>query len=67
MGLFDEETNPGNRTDIVIENNKKIQLIIDAKFYKEALVKKYYSENELTYRASHANKVRGYMIDSDYN
>ena len=31
------------------------------------MLKKYYSENELTYRASHVNQVRGYMIDSDYN
>lgn len=67
-GLFEEEDNPGNRrTDIVVENNmNKIQFIIDAKYYKETLVKKYYSEDELTYRASHLNQVRGYMLDSDF-
>lgn len=67
-GLFEEEENPGNRrTDIVIENKeKKIQFIIDAKYYKEALVKKYYSDDELTYRAAHLNQVRGYMLDSDF-
>lgn len=68
-GLFEDEDNPGNRrTDIVVENNQKnIQFIIDAKYYKETLVKKYYSEDELTYRTSHLNQVRGYLLDSDYS
>lgn len=66
--LFDIEENPGNRrTDIVIENREKnIQFIIDAKYYKETLVKKYYSEDELTYRTSHLNQVRGYLLDSEF-
>ena len=66
--LFDVEENPGNRrTDIVIENKEKnIQFIIDAKYYKETLVKKYYSKDELTYRTSHLNQVRGYLLDSEF-
>lgn len=68
-GLFDEEYSPGNRrTDIVVENKQKnIQFIIDAKYYKKTLVNKYYSEDELTYRTSHLNQIRGYLLDSDYS
>lgn len=67
-GLFDIEDNPGDRrTDIVIENKiKNIQFIIDAKYYKETLVSKYYNDNELTYRTLHLNQVRGYLLDSDF-
>lgn len=67
-GLFDIEDNPGDRrTDIVIENKvKNIQFIIDAKYYKETLVSKHYNDNELTYRTSHLNQVRGYLMDSDF-
>lgn len=63
---FDVDYNPGNRrTDIVIKN-KDTELIIDAKFYKDTLVSKYYNGNELTYRASHLNQVRGYILDTDF-
>lgn len=67
-GLFDIEDDPGDRrTDIVIENKiKNIQFIIDAKYYKETLVSKYHNDNELTYRTSHLNQVRGYLMDSDF-
>lgn len=67
-GLFEEEKNPGNRrTDIVVENKEKsIQFILDAKYYKETLVKKYYNDDELTYRAAHLNQVRGYLLDSEF-
>ena len=68
-GLFDIEDNPGDRrTDIVIENKEKgVQFIIDAKYYKEALIAKHYNESELTYRTAHLNQVRGYLEDSDFN
>ena len=67
--LFDIEDDPGDRrTDIVIENKiNKVQFIIDAKYYKETLVAKHYNETELTYRTSHLNQVRGYLLDSDYD
>ena len=51
-----------------MENKQKnIQFIIDAKYYKETLVNKYYSEDELTYRTAHLNQIRGYLLDSDYS
>ncbi len=66
--VFEEETNPGERrTDIVIENKEeKTQIIIDAKYYKQTLVKKYHSDDEFTYRTAHLNQIRGYLLDSDY-
>lgn len=67
--LFEVEDNPGDRrTDIVIENKiKKIQFIIDAKYYKEMLVGGYRNEDVLTYRTGHLNQVRGYILDSDFD
>lgn len=56
------------RTDIVIENKKeKIQFIIDAKYYKDALVSSYQDEKNKTYRTGHINQIRGYVIDSTFD
>lgn len=68
-GLFDIETNPGDRrTDIVIENKiLNLQLIFDAKYYKKALVNKYMNDEESRVRASHLNQLRGYLLDSDFD
>ena len=68
---FEVENDIGDRrTDVVIENkDEKIQLIIDAKYYKEMLVKKYYHSNDtdqLTYRVNHLSQVKGYIDDSDF-
>lgn len=65
---FDVDTNPGDRrTDIVLENrDKQRQFIIDAKYYKEAMVPSYRNEDALTYRSQHLLQVRGYITDSDY-
>lgn len=67
--IFDvEEKITDRRTDIVIENKKeKIQFIIDAKYYKNALVPSYQNYNMETYRTSHINQVRGYILDSTFN
>jgi 5-methylcytosine-specific restriction enzyme subunit McrC len=55
------------RADIVIENKKeKIQFIIDAKYYKEALISSYQNETIKTYRTGHINQVRGYILDSSF-
>lgn len=55
------------RTDIVIENKKeKIQFIIDAKYYREALISSYQNEATKTYRTGHINQVRGYILDSNF-
>jgi 5-methylcytosine-specific restriction enzyme subunit McrC len=64
--LFNVSSNIGDRrTDIVVENKiRKIQFIIDAKYYKEMLVPSYRNEDILTYRMSHLNQVRGYVLDS---
>ena len=63
------EEEPGNRrTDIVIENKiDNIELTLDAKYYKDMLVKKYMSDGKMTYRTSHLNQVRGYVLDSKFN
>lgn len=67
--LFDVDNSIGDRrTDIVVENKiKNVQFIIDAKYYKEMLVKSYKNEDVLTYRTNHLNQVRGYIIDSDFS
>lgn len=55
------------RTDIVVENKKeKIQFIIDAKYYKNALVSAYWDSTTETCRTSHINQVRGYIEDSTF-
>lgn len=55
------------RTDIVIENKKeKIQFIIDAKYYTEALIPSYQNNHNETYRTAHINQVRGYLLDSTF-
>lgn len=66
--IFDvEEKITDRRTDIVIENKtEKIQLIIDAKYYKDALVTAYQNEGIETYRTGHINQVRGYVLDSAF-
>lgn len=66
--FFEIETDIGDRrTDIVIENRQlKYQFIIDAKYYKDMLVNKYYGDDAKTYRTAHINQVRGYILDSDY-
>lgn len=67
--VFDiDEKITDRRTDIVIENKeKKIQFIIDAKYYKEALVSAYQNESMKTYRTAHINQVRGYILDSNFD
>lgn len=67
--FFDIDTKiTDRRTDIVIENREeKIQFIIDAKYYKDALVSAYQSQNVETYRTSHINQVRGYVLDSAFD
>lgn len=66
--IFEIETNIGDRrTDIVIENKQQnYQLIIDAKYYKNMLVKKYHDESAKSYRTAHLNQVRGYILDSRF-
>lgn len=66
--FFDVETEIGDRrTDIVVENKDlNYQFIIDAKYYKDMLVNKYYGQGAKTYRTSHINQIRGYILDSDY-
>lgn len=67
-GLFDVDTNPGDRrTDIVIENKElNLQLIIDAKYYEKTFVSAYMDSNSEEYkiRRAHLDQVRGYLIDS---
>lgn len=67
--FFDVETEIGDRrTDIVVENKDlNYQFIIDAKYYKDMLVNKYYGQGAKTYRTSHINQIRGYILDSDYH
>lgn len=68
-GLLDIDTKiTDRRTDIVIENKKeKIQFIIDAKYYKDALVSAYMNDASETYRTGHINQVRGYILDSTFD
>lgn len=62
-----EEEIGDRRTDIVIENKQlKYQFIIDAKYYKDMMVNKYRGDGAKTYRTSHINQVRGYILDSDF-
>lgn len=67
-GLVDVVMNPSDRrTDIVVENkvtNK--QMIIDAKFYHETLVRGYRDSTIERYRRSHIDQVRGYVLDSKF-
>lgn len=67
--LFDEVVTEGEdrRTDIVVENKEKhYQIIMDAKYYQNMLVKAYMSEEENSIRTSHINQIRGYLTDSDF-
>lgn len=64
----DESTElmPELRTDIVIENKVKgIQLIIDAKYYQEALVTSHHS-NAPKFRRDHISQVFTYMANSPF-
>lgn len=65
----DEEADslmPELRTDIVIENKEKgIQLIIDAKYYKSALVTSHHSEAK-KFRRDHISQVFTYMANSPF-
>lgn len=55
------------RTDIVVENKKlKLQMIFDAKYYKNTFVTGYMNESEDRVRTGHINQVRGYMLDSEF-
>ena len=66
--LFDVDFNPvDRRTDIVIENKTiNLQVIFDAKYYRNAFVKAYMNPEEERVRASHLNQIRGYLIDSEF-
>lgn len=67
-GAFDVDTDPGDRrTDIVVENNRlNLQMIFDAKYYKNTFVTAYMNPDEQRIRTGHLNQVRGYLIDSDF-
>jgi len=66
--FFDVDENPGDRrTDIVVENKElNLQLIFDAKYYKNTFVNAYMNSNDERTRTGHLNQVRGYLIDSDF-
>lgn len=66
--LFDVERNlEDRRTDIVVENKElKVQLIIDAKYYKNTFINAYLSTDDDRVRTGHINQIRGYVIDSDF-
>ncbi len=68
-GAFDVDTDPGDRrTDIVVENNRlNLQMIFDAKYYKNTFVTAYMNPDEKRARTGHLNQVRGYLIDSDFD
>lgn len=56
------------RTDIVIENKTLgLQLIFDAKYYKNTFVHAYMNEDDTRTRTSHLNQLRGYLLDSEFN
>lgn len=58
---------PELRTDIVIENRKKhIQFIIDAKYYRQALVSSHRSEAK-KFRRDHISQVFTYMANSPFD
>ncbi|MBQ8084747.1 MAG: hypothetical protein IJ232_01415 [Lachnospiraceae bacterium] len=67
-GEFDVDIDPGDRrTDIVIENKKtNLQMIFDAKYYKNTFVNAYMSKVEENIRTGHLNQLRGYILDSDF-
>ena len=55
------------RTDIVIENKEvDLQLIFDAKYYKNTFVNAYMNEEDTRTRTSHLNQLRGYLLDSEF-
>jgi len=57
---------PELRTDIVIENKQSnVQFIIDAKYYKEALVTSHHSTAK-KFRRDHISQVFTYMANSPY-
>lgn len=66
--FFEVDENPGDRrTDIVLENKKlNLQLIFDAKYYKNTFVSAYMNSDDERARTGHLNQVRGYLIDSDF-
>lgn len=68
-GIFDIESNPGDRrTDIVIENKRlNLQLIFDAKYYERTFVTTYMGTEEDSIRTTHLNQIRGYLLDSNFN
>ena len=68
-GLVDLVMNPSDRrTDIVIENKvSKKQLILDAKYYQETLVRGYRDTAIARFRRNHIDQVRGYVLDSKYS
>lgn len=58
---------PELRTDIVIENKEKqIQLIIDAKYYQQALVRSHRSDAK-KFRREHISQVFTYMANSPFD
>lgn len=65
---FDVDVDLGDRrTDIVIENKDlNLQLIFDAKYYKNTFVDAYMNPDDLRTRTGHLNQVRGYLIDSEF-
>lgn len=55
------------RTDIVVENRTlDLQLIFDAKYYKNTFVSGYMNDSEERVRTSHINQIRGYLLDSEF-
>lgn len=67
--LFVVEDDIGDRrTDIVVENKELgLQLIIDAKYYKNTFVSAYMNEEDSRARTGHLNQVRGYLLDSEFS
>lgn len=67
-GAFDVDVDPGDRrTDIVIENRDlNLQMIFDAKYYKQTFVDAYMNKNDQRTRTGHLNQIRGYLIDSEF-
>lgn len=67
-GAFDVDVDIGDRrTDIVIENRDlNLQMIFDAKYYKQTFVNAYMNQNDQRTRTGHLNQIRGYLIDSEF-
>ena len=67
-GLFTVDDNPGDRrTDIVIENKSSgVQMIFDAKYYKQTFVNAYMNSDDRRISVGHLNQLRGYLIDSEF-